>query len=120
MDRVYLATVITTDRRKLQALDGYGLDLFRRTAKAMAQRDVVLDAPPNVSDLAVLDETERVHESRHFIVEGALTLDDIARLVDDGYTVVVRQNCAATRSPAEQKIGAEQWLEQMGFDQPEG
>lgn len=120
MDRVYFATVIATDRQRLMALDGYGLDLFRQTARALSQRQVVLDAPPSTTDLAVLDETDQVDQTRHFTVEGALTLEDIGRLVDDGYEVLVRQNCAAPQTRSADTISAEQFLQQMGLDQQEG
>lgn len=117
MDKRYFVEVIASDRRKLQRLSEYGLDLFRQTAKALLFSRTLLKAGPSTTDLKACETSAQIDESRELSIEGELSLEDIGRLVDDGYVVVVREYVGARAGRAKETITAEEWLKEMGFDQ---
>jgi hypothetical protein len=117
MEKKYFVEVVASDRRQLQRLGDYDVDLFRQTAKASLQTTTLLKAASKTTELNAFEMGDRVDESRQLSIEGALSLEDIGRLVDDGYVVVVRENAAVRTAPARETIGAEEWLKEMGFEQ---
>jgi hypothetical protein len=84
--RRYFVTVRAPSHRALLSLHEYGLDLFQPTA-AQTRED-------------------------EFTIEGLMTLDDVGRLVDDGYQVLV-QDEMSKRVRARQTIDFDEWLKGM-------
>ena len=119
MNPKYFVTVIAVDRASLQRLRDYELDLFQQTAQAAVQRRTRLAATARTTDLALVEETEVTAEERQFSVDGLLSLEEIGRLVDDGYSVLVKENAAARQAAATETIGARDWYRQQGFGEME-
>jgi hypothetical protein len=84
--RRYFVTVRAPSHRSLLALEEYSLDLFHPTA-AKTRED-------------------------EYTIEGLMTLDDVGRLVDDGYQVLV-QDEMSKRARARQTIDFDEWLKGM-------
>lgn len=83
--RRYFVTIIVLDRGRLPTLMSMDLDLFGGR------------------------EAERGHE-----IDGLITLEDVARLVEAGFLVLVR----AAHDPRQKPkfIGADEWLQEMRAD----
>lgn len=82
----YFVTVIARDRRGLTGLQSLGLDLFQGTAA---------EGEDGAS------------------IQGLVDLDEVARLVDAGYRVLV-EDAEGRRSRAQETVSAESWLADMG------
>jgi hypothetical protein len=83
--RRYFVTVITLDRQRLPALMGMDLDLFGPR------------------------EGEVGHE-----IDGLIMLEDVAKLVEAGFLVLVRSTDRRTEEA--RYIGAKEWLDEMRAD----
>jgi hypothetical protein len=109
MDDAYFVTVTAPNRQALLRLGSYELDLLHQTAAATHRRVVRL-AP--VKDKASRDkfvETGRAHTELELTMDGLLTLEQVARLVDDGYQVLVREP-ARNRSHAGDLMEFQDWI----------
>lgn len=84
MERRFFCTIFAQDQKHLIALNRYEVDVFQPTA--------------------------RITEQQAFAIEGLLTLEQIARLVDDGYRVLVEEDESRRARAQEFIISAEQWL----------
>lgn len=86
MSERYFVKVIAGDRDALIGLRDFGLDLFQGTA-ATGDGEAT--------------------------IEGLLALEDVGRLVDAGYRVLV-EDAEARRSRPQETVSAESWLTDMG------
>lgn len=82
----YLVTVNSKSKRDLRELALYELDLFQPTAK--------------------------FSEKGGFGIEGFLTLEQIGRLVDDGYQVLVREESSKLARARSQTIDFKEWIKE--------
>jgi hypothetical protein len=86
--RRYFVTVVARTRQSLRDLSEEDLDLVQATAKE--------------------DEEGRC------TIEGLLTIDEVERLVDVGYEVVVHEEASRRARAQTETIEFEQWREDMG------
>ncbi|MGK7894229.1 MAG: M14 family metallopeptidase [Xenococcus sp. (in: cyanobacteria)] len=77
MSQKYFVTIYSPNKYQILALGDYNLDLFRQTAK--------------------------VADNGNYVIEGLLTLDEIAQLVKSGYQILVREE-VSTRARAPLKV----------------
>jgi murein tripeptide amidase MpaA len=84
MAKRYFVTVIAQSRLALSSLHKHGLDLFQSTAQ--------------------------LNEDKEFIIEGLLTLDEIGKLVDNGYKVIVREESSKQARARTETIGVKDWI----------
>jgi hypothetical protein len=82
----FFVTVYAESSQGLQDLRRYDFDLFRATARA--------DAPGR------------------FQIEGLLTLEEVRRLVVDGYSVLVEQHESRRARAADEVGDLSQWLQE--------
>jgi hypothetical protein len=87
MERKFFVTIIAPDKRVLLKLQEYDLDIFQATS--------------------------RVNERKQFIVEGLLTLEDVGRLVEDGYQVLVEEESSKRARAAREIVQFEEWIKEM-------
>ena len=84
MYRRFFVTIVASSKRELLKLSEYDFDLFRQTSK--------------------------VTERQEFSIDGLLTLDQVGQLVEDGYSVTVRE-LAASKTPAQTEVSTfQEWL----------
>lgn len=83
----FFVTIMTSGERPVLKLQEYGFDLFRPTA--------------------------RVNEKKEFTIEGLLTMEQVGRLVEDGYRVVVEEDSSKRARAKSGGIGFEEWLRGM-------
>ncbi|MBA3766901.1 MAG: hypothetical protein H0W99_07915 [Acidobacteria bacterium] len=113
MTRKFFVTVIASDRSILQRLSKYDFDLFRQTAKLTDKREVTLRPIRGQAKTETYQETDNVREAREFVIEGLLSLEEIGRLVDDGYSVLVRENDKKGGRAHTEVIEFDEWLKGM-------
>ncbi len=87
MEARFFATVIAPDRRRLRELQAYDMDLFAATSK----RD----------------------DKDAFIIDGLLTMEEVGRLVADGYQVLVREHADKIARARAETIEFEEWIKGM-------
>jgi hypothetical protein len=125
MDDRFYVTVFASDRRALLALQGYEFALFAATAVAArarirmrAERAAGLAGAARKQALDVEEEPPTSDEERLAAladqpsIDGLLTLDQVGRLVQDGYRVLVERHSEAVVRP--NVIEFEQWIREMG------
>lgn len=83
----FFVTVIATSSGSLLKLQKYDLDLFRPTSK--------------------------VNERKEFTIEGLLTLEQVGRLVQDGYRVLVEDESSKRERAKSGGIGFAAWKKGM-------
>ena len=87
MERRYFCTVFARDREHLIALNKLDVDVFQPTA--------------------------RINNQKAHVIEGLLTLEEVAKLVDNGYQVLVEED-ESKRSRAKELItSAEDWIKEF-------
>jgi hypothetical protein len=109
MDEKYFVTVVAPDRAALLRLASYGLDLLHQTAAITEHRTVRLAAARDKTRPREFVEAKPAQVARQHAIDGLLTLEQVARLVRDGYEVVVRQE-ARKRARATQVMEFQDWL----------
>lgn len=87
MARKYFATVIASGKRALLDLQKHDLDLFQATSK--------------------------INDRKEFVIEGLLTLDDVAKLVESGYQVLVKEESSKRARANREIVEFQQWIKQM-------
>ena len=87
MPQRFFVTVESSNRRALLELSKYGFDLFQATAKAI--------------------------EEKQFMIEGLLTLEEIGRLVEDGYRVLVEEEASKRARARKEVVEFQDWLKGM-------
>jgi hypothetical protein len=119
--RRFFVRVFAPNRRALVGLRGYGLDLFRATAVA-AQAAIRAQAvaggeegafagSPTAEDGTPADSLDSLTGAPW--VDGLLTLEEIERLVVDGYRVLVNEDADKRARARTETIGFETWLKGM-------
>jgi len=101
MSRRYFAVVIAPSKQALAKLQAYDLDLFHSTAQVLTGLAAAL--PP--SGAAGSDDGYRI--------DGLITLEDIGRLVDDGYKVLINTSGDQPTPAQTETIDFEQWLREL-------
>lgn len=87
MSPKFFATVIAPDRRALLRLSQYDLDLFQPTVKVM--------------------------EEKTYTMEGLLTLEEVGRLVVDGYHVLVEEEASKRARAQREIVEFQDWIKGM-------
>ena len=107
----YFVTVIAPDRAALLRLASYELDLLQQTAAVTERRTVRLAAAAAGAEAGAKEYVEAgpAQTAQDTSIEGLLTLEQIGRLVGDGYQVLVREG-AAKRARAGQVMEFQDWL----------
>jgi hypothetical protein len=113
MERRFFVTVIAPDRKSLVQLSRYDFDLFRQTAQLTSTRAVTLRATGAASEIASYQESGQVEESNEFVIDGLLYLEEVGKLVDDGYQVLVKQNAAEQSRGNTEVVEFSDWLKGM-------
>lgn len=109
----FLATVNSPDPAAMRRLTSYGFDLFRHSARAIARTNVVLSRVTGAATLEAYETTDQQNECRELTIEGLLSLESIAQLVEDGYSVLVRE-AVPERSPVQTGgIDFQTWLKAL-------
>ena len=83
----YFVTIIAPDRRTLSRLQEYDFDLFQPTSKT--------------------------NERKEFTIEGLLTLEQVGRLVEDEYRVIVEEESSKRARAKSGGIEFEEWIKGM-------
>ncbi len=113
MERRYFVNVIAPDQAALQRLHQYGLDFFQASARVTERKEVVLARAQGAARTAPLQPTAKTREAREFVVDGLLSLDEVGRLVEDGYAVLVQERDVQRARARAQVIEFQEWLKGM-------
>jgi hypothetical protein len=105
----YFVTITAPDRQALLRLGSYELDLLHQTAAATERRVVRLATVKDKSSTTQFEATGRAHNEFELTMDGLLTLEQVGKLVDDGYQVLVRES-ARSRSQADQHMEFKDWI----------
>lgn len=108
----FFVTVIASDKAQLRQLGDYGLDLFQQTSALTARTQVRMRSVPNGSGTATYERTPMA-EAQEFSIEGLLSLAEIGRLVEDGYSVLVRESVAQQLPVQTGGMEFQDWLQAM-------
>ena len=93
MEHAYFVTIFASDRPALLRLASYELDLIQQTAATAA----VAAAAMRVSGLD--NQVDVTHDDENATsIDGLLTIQQIVRLVDDGYQLLVREGTASVHA----------------------
>ncbi|HYV04355.1 MAG TPA: hypothetical protein VFB82_07210 [Blastocatellia bacterium] len=87
MSRKFFVTVIAQSKRALVDLQKYDLDVFQPTARS--------------------------NERKEFTIEGLLTMEEVERLVEGGYRVLVEEESSKRARAPREVIGFEEWIKGM-------
>lgn len=87
MAKKYFVTVIAASKRALLNLQKFDLDLFQPTS--------------------------RINDRKEFVIQGLMVLEDVAKLVDGGYQVLVQEDSAKRARARQETVEFEQWIKQM-------
>ena len=87
MDAKFFVTVIAPNRRALAGLSNYEFDLFQPTAR---------------------------EKDKQLSIEGLLTLEEVGRLVEDGYQVLVEEESSKRARARAETTEFRDWLKEMG------
>lgn len=113
MARKFFVTVIAPDRQMLLRLREYDFDFFRQTAKLTNTSAVTLRATRGASNLDAYEETDQVSEAREFVIDGLLSLEEVGRLVDVGYQILIKENDKKGMRAQTEVIEFSEWLKGM-------
>lgn len=83
----FFVTIIALDRRTLLRLQEYDFDLFQSTSK--------------------------INQRKEFTIEGLLPLEQVGRLVEDGYRVLVEAESSKRERAKSGGIEFEEWIKGM-------
>jgi hypothetical protein len=109
MDLKFFVTVIAPDATALRRLAAYELDLLHQTS-AVTQLQTLRTTSAARSAEAAAAPQKPAEVSQQFSIDGLLTMDQVARLVGDGYEVIVREP-ASKRARATQIMDFQAWLD---------
>jgi hypothetical protein len=87
MARKFFVTVIARDQSVFSKLQRYDFDIFRPTSK--------------------------VNERNEITIEGLLAMDEVEKLVEDGFRVLVEEESSKRARVRSGGIGFEEWLKGM-------
>jgi hypothetical protein len=113
--RRFFVRVFAADSEAFGRLPSYGLDLFRATAiaagAALRARAELAAAAPAAGPADAADALEGLAEAPY--VDGLLSLEDIERLVVDGYRVLVNADADRRARAQTETIDFDAWLKGM-------
>jgi hypothetical protein len=87
MAHKYFATVIAPSKRELLNLQKFDVDLFQPTS--------------------------RINDRKEFVIEGLLSLEEVAKLVESGYQVLVQEESSKRARAHRETVEFGQWIKQM-------
>ncbi|HEY9660059.1 MAG TPA: hypothetical protein V6C65_16500 [Allocoleopsis sp.] len=109
----FFVTIIASNQEDIRQLGKYGLDLFQQTSAVTEKTQVHMRSIRDQVGIATYEKTDRMTEAQEFSIQGLLTLAEIGQLVEDGYSVLVRES-AMKRSPVQTGgIDFQTWLKGM-------
>ncbi len=111
--RRFFVTVVAPDRSRLQRLRSYDLDLFRETAKVAEKTESVLGAVRETAARETYQPTGKTSQRQEFSIDGLLSLEEIDRLVEDGYQVLVKERDLKRSRAVTEGIEFQSWLQGM-------
>jgi hypothetical protein len=109
VDAKYVVTVFAPDQAALLRLGSYGFDLLHQSAAVSERRVVRLSAVKDKARPDQFVESRAEPAARETSIDGLLTLEQVRRLVADGYSVLVRED-ARKRARAHQLMDFQSWL----------
>jgi hypothetical protein len=119
----FFVRVYASDRQALRALQAYDLDLFRGTAVAARAAMRRRAERPESSETGREEEVPATALERQTqalldapSIEGLLTLDQIERLVVDGYRVLVEEDADRRARGRAETVEFAEWLRGMEGD----
>lgn len=101
MEGKFFVTVMAMNQEDLKALQRYHLDLFRTTANTLEMNAL----------RAILGTDGQEARQPQFAIEGLVTLEEIGRLVESGYQVLVTR--PAPRQVQVRAIEFDEWLKEL-------
>ena len=84
MDKKFFVTVIAESKRDLVNLREYDLDVF--------------------------PQTSRVEEQKQFMIDGLLTMEEVSRLVEGGYRVLVKEEASKRARARREVVDFQEWI----------
>ncbi len=109
MDDKYFVTITAPNRQALLRLGSYELDLLHQTAVATERRVVRLAAVKDKTQAVQYAATDHAQTELELSMDGLLTLEQVGRLVDDGYRVLVSES-ARSRSRGRELMEFQDWI----------
>lgn len=67
----------------------------------------------NRQEVDVFQPTVRINEQKQYVIEGLLTLEEIAKLVNNGYRVLVEEDASKRTRATEFITSAEEWIKEF-------
>ena len=61
-------------------------------------------------DVDVFQPTARITEQKEYVIEGLLTLEEVANLVENGYRVLVEEDASKRARASEVTSSADAWI----------
>jgi hypothetical protein len=101
MSQRYFAVILAPSKQALAKLQAYDLDLFHSTAGALAALTAAVPPPAE----------EGAHDE--YSIEGLMTLEEIGRLVDDGYKVTIHASGTKPTPAQTETVDFEQWRSEL-------
>ena len=93
MEHAYFVTIFASDRPALLRLASYELDLIQQTAATAAVAAAAMRVSGLDNQVDVTPDDENATS-----IDGLLTIQQIVRLVDDGYQLLVREAPASVHA----------------------
>ena len=87
MEKRFFSTIFARDRKHLIGLNAFDVDVFQPTA--------------------------RITEKQEYVIEGLLTLEQAATLIDNGYRVLLEEDASKRARVAEVVTSAEDWIKEF-------
>jgi hypothetical protein len=87
MARRFFCTIFAQDQKHLIALNRQEVDVFQPTA--------------------------RITDQKEYVIEGLLTLEEVTKLVDNGYRVLVEEDASKRARAMEFITSAEEWIKEF-------
>jgi hypothetical protein len=61
-------------------------------------------------DLDVFPQTSRVEEQKQFMIDGLLTMEEVSRLVEGGYRVLVKEEASKRARARREVVDFQEWI----------
>lgn len=92
MDQRFFVSIFAPDEGALRKLNEYGLDLFRQTARRRGKQEASID--------------------------GLLNLQEVAKLVENGYQVLVKEDAEKSNRRPVPVMEFDDWLKTVKGEEP--
>jgi hypothetical protein len=87
MERRFFCVIFAKDRKHLIGLNQLDVDVFQPTA--------------------------RITEKQEYVIEGLLTMEEVAKLVDNEYRVLVEEDASKRARASEVTASADAWIKNL-------